>query len=65
LVSLIIACIVHDIIIYIPNIYDSGESLTTLPKYLLLSSLPRATYTAFVAAVLLIIWENFIPAKRR
>jgi rod shape-determining protein MreD len=65
LVLLIVACIVNDLIIYIPTVYSAGENLSDLPKYLFLSSFPRAVYTAFVAAVILVIWENFIPSKRR
>lgn len=65
LIFLAVACIIHDIIIYIPNIYTSGESFAELPKYLLKSSLPRAVYTTVVAAVIIAIRENFIPSRRR
>jgi len=65
LILLIIACVVHDAIIYIPNIYHSGESFKELPKYLLTSALPRAVYTTFIAAVVIVIWENFIPIKTK
>lgn len=65
LIYLVFACIAHDAIIYIPNIYHSPENFTKLPKYLLMSALPRAVYTTFIAAVVIIIWENFIPFKTK
>ena len=65
LVLLPLLCILHDLIVFIPNIHQSGGNIAELPRFLISSSLPRAVYTTFVATILLIIWENFIPLKKK
>jgi len=65
LILLALVCVINDIIIYIPNIYEAGEQFAELPKYLLLYSLPRAVYTTFVAAAVLVFLDNFVPSKMR
>ena len=65
LIFLFIACIANDLIIFIPNIYGAGESFVDLSKYLLVSSLPRAIYTAFIAAIILVILDNLPSQFRR
>jgi rod shape-determining protein MreD len=65
LILLLFAVIIHDIIIYIPNIYDANETLMELPKILVFESLPRAVYTTIVAEILFIASDFLFPFKSR
>ena len=65
LILLTTAIIIHDIIIYIVNMVKTDENIVEIYKYIFSSSLPRAIYTTFVAALFFVLSDLFFPTKWR
>jgi rod shape-determining protein MreD len=65
LIFLFLASIIHDAVIYIPNIYLANENIIELPKLLFFYSLPRAAYTMLIATILFMVSDVLFPVKSK